>query len=146
MSKNNVVAIGQPEEPVDALRAERARIVAELGEIDRKLSRLKEVEREEENVFKEIAALGEREIASVRASVAGDMTGPRPEPDAKARRALTERMARAVFATKAAGAVASEIEARSAPTPRRSSRSDTAWSSSRSWPFGPASLGSTSQA
>ncbi len=39
-----------------------------------------------------------------------------------------------------------EARAQSAPIPHRSSHSDTAWSSSRSWPFGRASLGSTSLA
>src|SRR5271169_6024716 len=37
-----------------------------------------------------------------------------------------------------------EEKAQSSPIPHWSSRSDTAWSSSRSWPFGRASLGSTS--
>jgi hypothetical protein len=113
-AKANVIAITRPPDPAEALRSERASIIAELAEADRRLAKLREAEREEENVIKEIASLGEREIASVRAYVAGDMTGPRPDPDAKARRALTERMARAVDATKAAGVVASEIEAQAA--------------------------------
>jgi len=39
-----------------------------------------------------------------------------------------------------------EGKAGSAPIPRQSNRSGSVWSSSRSWPFGRASLGSTSQA
>jgi hypothetical protein len=123
-AKSNVIAIAQPSDPAEALQSERAVIIAELAEADRRLAKLREAELEEENVIKEIAALGEQEIASVRAYVASDMTGPRPEPDANARRALTERMARAVDATKAAGVVGSEIEAQAAATRSRLVRID----------------------
>lgn len=123
-AKTNVIAIAGPSDPVALLHSDRDRIVADLVEIERKLSRLKEAEREEEIVFKEISALGEREIAAVRAYVSGDMTGPRPEPDAKARRALTERMARAVDASKMAKAVADEVEAQAAPLRKRLAQID----------------------
>jgi hypothetical protein len=103
--------IPQPQDPAAVLHAEKAKIAASMAEADRQLTRLAQAQREEERVFAEIAKLGEKEIEAVKVWVASGCEGPKPQPDAEARRELTERMGRAVDATKAAKAVAAEVEA-----------------------------------
>ena len=111
MSKNNVVALAKPLlDPEEALRSERSSIVGSVAEAERKLAKLTQAHKDEERIFTEIAELGEKEIEAVKAWVASGCEGVQPQPDAEARRELTERMARAVDATKAAKAVASEVE------------------------------------
>lgn len=61
-----------------------------------------EAEAAERAVIAEIGALGERELAAVKAWVASGCEGPRPRPDAEARRVLTERLMAAIEAREAA--------------------------------------------
>jgi hypothetical protein len=123
--------IVEPQDPAASLRAERAKIEAQKGEAHRKLGRLSEAQKEEERVFAEIAALGQREIAALREWASSDMTGSRPEPETAERARLARAMARAVDATKAAKAISSkaissEVENETAQLQARLGEIDTA--------------------
>lgn len=118
-AKSNVVAIAKPSDPADALRAGRERLVARISEAEHKLAKLALAQKDEEAIFGEIARLGEKEIEQVKLWVASGCEGAQPQPDAKARRELTERMGRAVDATKAARAVAAEVEQDAHPLRKR---------------------------
>lgn len=50
----------------------------------------------ERAAFAEIGALGERELAAVKAWVASGCEGPEPRPDPEARRVLSERQMAAI--------------------------------------------------
>jgi hypothetical protein len=123
-AKTNVIALAKPSDPADALQSERASIISDLEAVGRKLARLAEAQKDEERIFAEIAKLGESEIEAVKVWVASGCEGPQPQPDAKARRELTERVARAVDATKAAKAVASEVESEAVPLRSRLAQID----------------------
>ncbi len=63
---------------------------------------LDEAEAAEREAIAAIGALGEREIAAVKAWIAGGCEGPQPRADAEARRVLTERLMTAIEAREAA--------------------------------------------
>jgi hypothetical protein len=58
-------------------------------------------EEAEREAFAAVGALGRRELDAIKAWVAADCEGPKPKPDAEARRVLSERLARAVEAREA---------------------------------------------
>ena len=57
---------------------------------------LAEIEAAERDAFSAIGALGERELASVKAWIASGCEGPQPRPDVEARRVLADRLSAAV--------------------------------------------------
>ena len=58
-------------------------------------------EAEERAAIAAIGELGERELAAVKAWIAGGCEGPQPRPDAEARRVLAERLMAAIEAREA---------------------------------------------
>jgi hypothetical protein len=112
-AKANVIAVAvtQPSDPAEALRSERASLIADLEAVARKLSKLAEAQKDEARIFAEIAKLGEKEIEAVKAWVASGCEGTQPQPDAGERARITKRMAAAVDASRAAKSVAGEVEA-----------------------------------
>ena len=123
-AKANATAIAKLSNPAEALHAHRDRIVAELGEIERKVSRLSEAQRAEEAVFAEIRRLGEEYVSRTKAWACGAMAAPRPVPDAAKRARLMEKMAAAVDASRAAEAVASEVQSEALPLRARLAEMD----------------------
>jgi hypothetical protein len=79
-AKTNVVAI-KPSDPAEALRSERASIIADLEAVNRRLTALAAAQKNEESIFAEIAKLGEKEIEAVKVWVAGECIGPQPQPE-----------------------------------------------------------------
>lgn len=57
-----------------------------------------EAEAEERAAFAGIGALGERELAAVKAWIASGCEGAQPKPDAEARRVLGDRLMTAIEA------------------------------------------------
>jgi hypothetical protein len=63
---------------------------------------LAEAEAAERAAVRDIGALGERELTAVKLWIAGNCEGPRPQPDAEARRVLADRLTAAMAAREAA--------------------------------------------
>ena len=61
-----------------------------------------DAEAEEREAIAAIGALGEAELVAVKAWVASGCEGPKPEPDAEARRVLADRLMAAIEARQAA--------------------------------------------
>jgi hypothetical protein len=75
---------------------------------------LAEAERAERAAFAAIGRLGAAELDAVKIWIAGECLGPRPQPDAQARRALDERLREALDAREAAERAAGGHEAAAA--------------------------------
>ncbi len=64
----------------------------------------------ERAIIAEIGELGERELAAVKAWIAGGCEGPKPRPDVEARCVLTERLIAAIEAREAAEKAANALK------------------------------------
>ena len=91
--------------------SERAKIVGGLESIAKKIDRLREAEDAETAVRAEFEAHSERDLAATKAWIGSGAEGPQPSVNAKAHRALNEKLVISSAAAKAAKAAAAALAA-----------------------------------
>jgi hypothetical protein len=96
--------------PLERLHHERASLARELAEQNRTASRLQEAATSEASALAELAALSDQDTAAMKRWASTGCAGNPPEPDAKQRRALGEKLSSAQAAATAAKGAGADID------------------------------------
>lgn len=99
-----------PATALEQLHAARASLTGELADLIRTASRLNEAATSEAAVLAELTALSDQDTAAMKRWASAGCVGSPPEPDAKQRRALGERLSSAQAASSAAKAAGQDID------------------------------------
>jgi hypothetical protein len=105
------LAPAEPTTALETLHRDRAGLASELAALNASAARLRETGAAEAGVLAELAALSDQDTAAMKRWASAGCVGNPPEPDAKQRRALGERLSSAQAAATAAKAAGADIDA-----------------------------------
>ncbi|SDP49409.1 hypothetical protein [Afipia sp. GAS231] len=110
-ASHSLTATGiEPATPLERLHAERAGLASELAALSASADRLRGTANAEAAVVREIAEMGNAEIAAMTGWASGGCVGDAPAPDQKQRRSLAEKLMAAQSAAAAAKGAGHDID------------------------------------